>query len=293
MAINNPQSVDRSYKFKYKVLGIDFHRYIYGEGETIEFLETEIPDTGLRKDIVVRVDGKYIQITEFMATPLSKEKKERLSDYHISARIDPENNGMEVRTDVYSIAEPDKGVDTIKLDRNLSFKVETTFTKNKNAWKVLSSLIDKTIKQEELTVEESIDFLILQDMELDEELDMPIENLMSLIIFFMGRAFIPNDLKAKIALCEMRVLARFFDGDKLAEMIGMLKTEIRNSKIASIIEEYGPGFDVIYGDGVADGMAEGKLEDARNFLAEGFSEDVISRCTGVSIDKLRELKRKL
>ena len=74
MPVNNPQSADRSYKFNYKMLGIRFHRYLYGEGETIEFIETEIPDTGQRKDSVVKVDGKTIQITEFMSNALYDDK---------------------------------------------------------------------------------------------------------------------------------------------------------------------------------------------------------------------------
>ena len=74
MAVNNPHSVDRAYKFIYKILGIIFHWYLYHQGEKIEFIETEIPDTGQRKDVMVKVDGKTIQITEFMANALSHDK---------------------------------------------------------------------------------------------------------------------------------------------------------------------------------------------------------------------------
>ena len=63
LPVNNPQSADRSYKFNYKMLGIRFHRYLYKEGENIELIETEIPDTGQRKDIAVKVDGRVIMIT--------------------------------------------------------------------------------------------------------------------------------------------------------------------------------------------------------------------------------------
>ena len=50
MTGNNPQSADRSYKFNYKILGIRFHRYLYHEGDSIEFVETEIAGTGQRKN---------------------------------------------------------------------------------------------------------------------------------------------------------------------------------------------------------------------------------------------------
>lgn len=71
----------------YKRLGILFHRYTYNEGEKIEFIETEIADTGQRKDIVVKVDDELIRITEFMATALSDKKLHDLFDYHESAEV--------------------------------------------------------------------------------------------------------------------------------------------------------------------------------------------------------------
>lgn len=74
MPVNNPHSVDRAYKFIYKMLGIIFHWYLYFEGEEIEFIETEIADTGQRRDVMVKVDGERIQITEFMAKALDDKK---------------------------------------------------------------------------------------------------------------------------------------------------------------------------------------------------------------------------
>ena len=38
MPVNNPHSVDRAYKFIYRLLGIIFHWYLYMEGEEIEFI---------------------------------------------------------------------------------------------------------------------------------------------------------------------------------------------------------------------------------------------------------------
>lgn len=151
MVANNPQSVDRSYKFMYKLLGPKFHRYFYRKGKKIEFIETEIPNTGQRKDIVVKVDGKTILITEFMAKPLSDEKLRDVFDYHISSRNDPSYKDFNVKTCVISIANPNHGKKKVEIDDNITFHVNPIFTKRKDGWKVLSSVIYKTILQQELS----------------------------------------------------------------------------------------------------------------------------------------------
>lgn len=130
------------------------------------------------------------------------------------------------------------------------------------------------------------------------DIEMPIKVLITAIIVLIGLANIPDDnFKEKIILCEIKVLARFFKEDELSEMVEMLKTETKNSEVSRIIEKYGEGFDVIYFDGKADGInqgfAEGKLDVAKNLLSEGIDEEVISRTTGISIENLKELKRKL
>ena len=65
----------------------------------------------------------------------------------------------------------------------------------------------------------------------------------------------------------------------------MLQT--KNPEVERIIQKYGEGFDTIYFDGKADG----KLEIARNLLNDGFDEKVISRNTGIPLDKLKEIKK--
>ncbi len=273
----------------YNVLGIDFHRYIYHEGDTIQFMDTEIPQTGQRRDVIVKVDGKTVRITEFMATPMKKGKMKIISDYHYLTRLDPSNKGFDVKTEVFSIAKVGSGVNIVKIDDSLIFQVKTHYTKSKNAWKVLNTIIHKTMMHEELTIEESIDLLVLSDMEMGKDFKMPIKQLMIKIIELIGRSNIPDDLKSKIALCEIKVLERFFIGDELSEMIGMLKTEVKNPKILHILDEWGPGFDEIYLDGVTDG----KIETARNLLADGFDEEFVSHYIGLSIDQIREIKREL
>ena len=76
-------------------------------------------------------------------------------------------------------------------------------------------------------------------------------------------------------------------------MIKMLKTQTNTSEVQRIIDKYGEGFDVIYFDGKADGIIENKFEVARNLLKEGVEEEFISRNTGLSLDQIKNIKRKL
>ena len=81
----------------------------------------------------------------------------------------------------------------------------------------------------------------------------------------------------------------------------MLKTRDISGEVERIVEKYGQGFDVIYFDGKADGIAEdkadgafdGKVEVAINLLKNGMDEEFTSINTGLSIDQIREIKRKL
>ena len=70
-------------------------------------------------------------------------------------------------------------------------------------------------------------------------------------------------------------------------------TQTKNSEVERIIKKYGQGFDTIYFDGKADGIIENKIDNAKNLLKEGFDEEVISRNIGLSIDQIKNIKRKL
>lgn len=170
---------------------------MYGTGEYIKFIETEIPETGQLKDMVVIVDGEKIQITEFMSTPLNDGKLRNLYDYHDLTRRNPENCDYDVETGVFSIANPNHGKESVEIDENITFHIKTIFTKNRDGWKVLSTLVYKTIIQEELSEKEAIDLSILPDM----DIKMPIKTLMIFIIVLIGLANIPKDnFKEKIIL---------------------------------------------------------------------------------------------
>ena len=126
------------------------------------------------------------------------------------------------------------------------------------------------------------------------DIDVPIKQLMKFICFLIANCNIPDDdFKKRIILCEIKVLARFFKDDELLEMIDLLKTLTKNPEVERIIEKYGEGFDSIYFDGKADGFNDGKLQVARNLLRDGFDEEVVSRNAGISIDKIKNLKREL
>lgn len=143
---------------------------------------------------------------------------------------------------------------------------------------------------------EAVDLLVLPDMYMGkgENMELPIRIFMTMIIVLMGNVEYPSpNLKEKIFLCEKMVLARFFTGEELIEMIDMLKSVSKNPEIARKIKEYGPGYDGIYLDGRADGFSNAKHEHARKLLAKDVDVEIISDCIGISMDELEKIKEEL
>ena len=283
---NNPHSVDRYYKFCLKRLGIIFYIFFFHYGSIIEFMETENPQTGQRKDATLKIDGKKIHILEFLATVLSDEKLKDIFDYWGSIFFDPEYKDYTLACDIISIAKPGDEIREIKIGENVIFRIRTFFIKKMDGAKILKTLIYKTIMYEELTDFEAICLLVLPDM----NIDIPIKQLLNMICFIYGNANIPDiGFKIKIYSCLIMLFKRFYKDDELQEMIDMLRTANQDPKIAEIVEKYGWGFDELY----LNGMEDGAIKNARNLLANGVDINIISDSLGISIEELEKIKRKL
>lgn len=286
MQVSTHQPADKVSKFIYKRLGIRFHRYLYKEGKSIEFIDTEIPETGQRRDITVKVDDNHIRITEFMSKALDDDKLNSMFDYHESIRCDVNYQNFGVKSGLLSSANPNHGKRQIRIDNNITFKPETIFTKNRNGWEVLNTSINKVIIQEEFCDDEAIDLLMLPDM----TIDLPINVLMKAICVLINHAVIPDkNFKNDIINCEIQVLKRFFDGDELSGMVKMLRLESENPERMRIIEKYGQGYDLLY----FDAQYETRLEDAKSFIRCGVDLEIISKALGYSIEFLEKIKKEL
>lgn len=287
----NHQPIDKSYKFMNKRLGIRFHRYFFEKnGDKIVFLDNEISDTGQRRDITYKLDNKSIFNVEFQSKAIYDDKMNSIFEYHESLRCDKNNRGISVFSGVISTANPNWGISEVKIDDNLTFHPTIIFTKEINGWKVLSTIINKIISNDELSDKQAIDLLILPDM----NIDMPIKALMSLICFLISHANIMDEnFKEDIILCEIMVLKRFFDDEELSKRVAMLRYETENPERMKVISKYGQGFDLIYFDGKSDGINQSKWEIAKKLIALGIDVETIAKGTGLTIDQIKELKRKL
>ena len=135
---------------------------------------------------------------------------------------------------------------------------------------------------------------------INSNIDIPIDELMKEIIYIVRNANIPQDVYEDLVACFTITLKRFFKGEKLSEMMTLLQKN-EDEKIAAIVDKYGIGFDDVYKDGKYEGRIEGinkgindtKIKNAKNLLAKGISEDIISECIGISITELENLKREL
>ncbi|MBQ8017426.1 MAG: hypothetical protein IJ258_04885 [Methanobrevibacter sp.] len=221
MQVSTYHAADKANKFIYKRLGIKFHRYLYQEGNEIEFIDTEIPETGQLRDMTVKVDDDHIRITEFMSAALNEDKLSAMYDYHESIRCDVNYQGYGVKSGVFSFANPNHGKRQIIVDDNIIFQPEIIFTKNRDGWEVLNRLIYKVITQEELSDDEAIDLLMLPDM----EIELPKKVLMRVICFLISNSII-SDLNFKNDLkdCLIQVLKRFFEKKRIVRNGGNVKT---------------------------------------------------------------------
>ena len=155
---------------------------------------------------------------------------------------------------------------------------------------------------------------------------MPIKELMSKIIVLIGKLnFKSAELREKTIKCTCVFLKRFFRDEELDEMINMLRSEVKDPKVAQIIEKFGPGLDVYYLGGKQDGYAEGhskgyneghsegyneghsegydeghteghdeaQIVIAKNILKKGVSEDIVADYTKLPLSKIKQLKREL
>ena len=129
------------------------------------------------------------------------------------------------------------------MDDNVTFKLNVKFIKRYNGWKVLNTFIDKCNTQEEISEMDAVKLILLPD----RDIEMPIKELMSNIIVLIGKLnFQSAELKEKTIKCTYVFLKRFFRDKEFDEMINMLKSEVKDSKVAQIIEKFGPGLDVYY-----------------------------------------------
>ena len=63
----------------------------------------------------------------------------------------------------------------------------------------------------------------------------------------------------------------------------------KNPEVKRIIEKYGNGTEVIYFDGKSDA----KTDFARNLLAKGVDEKIISKSLRIPLDEVQKLKKEL
>ena len=163
MIENNHQPTDKSYKFMFKRLGIRLHRYFFEYGDELDFMDTEIPESGKRRDITYKIDGKSIHNVEFQSTPMYDKKLFDMYIYHHSLDCDKNNENCLIKTDVIYTGNPNQGKDRVHIKYNINFQPNIISTKEKDGKKVLSTLIYRLITQEVLSEKEAIDLLILPD----------------------------------------------------------------------------------------------------------------------------------
>ena len=86
---------------------------------------------------------------------------------------------------------------------------------------------------------------------------------------------------------------RFYKKNKWSEIMKTITQKTANSRRDEIIKQYGRGFGLIYDDGKLEGQKDATIKIAKNFLKDGFSEEIVSTNTGLPINEIKNIKRKL
>lgn len=83
-----------------------------------------------------------------------------------------------------------------------------------------------------------------------------------------------------------KLLGGFFKEQK-EEVTAMSLTEYDEEEFKRVCREDG------YEDGLADGSSQKAIEDAENLLREGIPMETVSRCIGLTIEKLQEIAERI
>ena len=93
-------------------------------------------------------------------------------------------------------------------------------------------------------------------------------------------------ISTKIKVCVRIIPAKFFKGNEFTEMVNMLKTKTETKYENTDFREV---FEARYNDGRADGI----LQVAENLLRTGSDEEYVSINTGIPLDEIKNIKRRL
>ena len=75
------------------------------------------------------------------------------------------------------------------------------------------------------------------------------------------------------------------------EIIGLYDKELNDDMLKRM--EIKENREEAFNEGIQEGIQEGICETAKNMLQRNLSFDLISECTGLSLDKLKELKKEV
>ena len=278
-------SHDKFYKFLYNQYGIIAHNFFNNDGSTIEFDETEIPDTGQKGDIKYLVDKKTLKLVEIQKNPLTLNKLRDMFDYHESARLNKMNEIYTVESQVIALYKPTQGIKKGMVYPNIEFGPEIKFTQKIDGTEILNTILDKYEMQENLNEMEQVSLLALPDT----KINIPTMELLDLICEITPKLEISNTDYKKFISCEIMLLKRFYKKNKVLEIMKTITQQTTVSRRDEIIKQYGRGFGLIYDDGKHDAT----IKIAKNLLKNGFSKEVVSTNTGLSINEIKNIKRKL
>ena len=99
-----------------------------------------------------------------------------------------------------------------------------------------------------------------------------------------------TDFHLDLIDCQKKMLQRFLKVADRIEVENMLNFKAEDYGLEPNVTGIEEEINLAYLDGEREGFDDAKLEDARNLLELGVDEEIISKATGLDLDKIRSLR---
>ena len=291
---------DLFYKFIFRKLKIRMHHYLGYGGKKMDFQNPEqVPLSKDDKfmDVAYIIDDKTFYNVENQSTPTYEEKLQDIYKYHIYGEVE---SGMPLKSVVFSTANPNHGIEKLKIDYGMKISPDYIYLKNKNISKILSNLEYKVENNLRLSDSEAIDLLLLPDMNWDIELNT--EELFEIICSLLRDAYLSDEeFKRNLIKCEQKMLKRFFTKEKAEEFEKMIHFKAEDYGLEPNVTGFEEELEIEYNfgykngklDGEKEGKKEGKKEIAKKLLKKGMGETEIKNITELTQEDIEKLKKEM
>ena len=285
------QSKDASFKYISKehlmelfdILNVEFGVDLdFSNVEVLTSEEVIIKPSLIRPDYIVKI-GNTIFMIEFESSYVGRKKKKLFKLY--VAAFDYKNNEDDNEIIFFVVSTKEKSkMANYRLNDWDNFNFPIVSLKDLDKEKIINNIEMKIKDNDDFTNRDLLELALTPILEENHD---KIVNQFYETKDLIGEIDFPNiEIKESVYGLVLMLSSMFFD--ELDPLRKELQGELM-AKVDCVQEACRNSFDEGESKGIAKGIAEGKIIVAKRMLDEGVDLDVISRCTGLSMEDILEL----